>query len=94
MFSKEEIRLSRSTHKALSYLGWEGPGVFINLHWEEIEEILNKLGYKLYVFDCYQPTFQVTITEKDNSLKSWTIAFAESRQEAVMKAVVKLGENK
>ena len=93
MFSKEEIRLMRSVYKALSHLGWERPGVILNLHWEQIEKILNELGWKLHIDDTTQPMFYVVIYTKD-FVKRVTTAFADSRQEAVMKAVVKLGENK
>ena len=82
----------RSVYKALSHLGWERPGVFMNLQWEKIEEILQELGYQLFIDDRFPPAFKAVVDLKTDFTKDLATASGKSRQEAAMKVVIKLGE--
>jgi len=59
------------------------------LHWEKIEEILEGMGYWLRIGDKYSCQIHLP-----NGVNAWPdgAGIGKSRQEAVQKAVIKLGE--
>jgi len=65
------------------------------LQWEKIEEILEKLGYSVEIKNIYYfyDKYEFVISQQYSNFKTIEER-AKTRQEAVMKAVTKLGKEK